>query len=196
MQFGWRSRPRVKGGAPTRLSSKNYITKTGVPTKQVPSECTPARPPDIPKCTLNAQGRNRIDLLFEWYIYALRFYWMKMQLNWNWNWNKTMKPSQAKPNEVRFEMLMVSRAQDPEAWGRVCRIVTVSLEHSQSLQMIHVSCPLETKEQELTRFFWRMKMKKFWMNSSSPVCIPETWGRVSWIEIHPFDVSWNTSHRG
>ena len=66
------------------------------------------------------------------------------------------RPSQEKPSqpeEVRFEMLIVSRAQDPEAWGRVCRIVTVSLEHSQSLQMIHVSCPLETKEQGLTKFF-------------------------------------------
>ena len=71
-----------------------------------------------------------------------------------------MEPSQAKPNqagqtlnEVRFEMLIVSRAQDPEAWGRVCRIATVSPEHSQSLQMIHVSCPLKTKKQGLTKFF-------------------------------------------
>ena len=56
-------------------------------------------------------------------------------------------------------MLIVSRAQDPEAWGRVCRIVTVSLEHSQSLQMIHVSCPLKTKKQGLTRFFEKWSHK-------------------------------------
>ena len=75
-------------------------------------------------------------------------------------WNEA-KPSQAGQtwNEVRFEMLIVSRAQDPEAWGRVCRIVTVSLEHSQSLQMIHVSCPLKTKKQGLTRFFEKWSHK-------------------------------------
>ena len=44
--------------SPQRLLSKNYVTKTGAPTKQVPSQCKPARPPDIPKCRWNAQSRK------------------------------------------------------------------------------------------------------------------------------------------
>ena len=65
---------------------------------------------------------------------------------------KSSQAKTARQNEVRIKVLTVSRAQDPEAWGRVCRIGTVFPVHSQSLQMIHVSCPLETKKQRLTKF--------------------------------------------
>ena len=61
-EFGWRSRPGVKDGAP-KLTSKNYATKPGAPTKQVPSQCKTARPTDMPKCRMH-KAENEIDLLF------------------------------------------------------------------------------------------------------------------------------------
>ena len=194
MEFGWRSRPGVKDGAP-KLTSKSYATRSGASTKQVPSQCKSARPPDMPKHRLLHRVEDRLELFFRCKIMCWKIEWRCKDY---WSWQGATKSSQAKTarqNKVRSEVLIVSRAQDPEAWGRVCRIGTVFPVHSQSSQMIHVSCPLETKEQELTRFFWKIKWRSFEWDKVSLVCIPETWGRVSWIEIHPFDVLWNISHK-
>lgn len=155
----------------------NLAEGVGLQSKVEPPSCQvrtmpPRRAPQPSKCqtSTNQQGPpicQSWSRKWNWIVIWVKFLCIKILLDESIieNWIKLTskyeaKPSQAKPsqtspawNEVRVEMLIVSRTQDPEAWGRVCRIVTVSLEHSQSLQMIHVSCPLETKKQGLTKFF-------------------------------------------
>ena len=156
LQVGWRSRPGIKGGAP-KLPSEDHATKSGAPNKQVPSQCKSARPPNMSKLRWSTQSRK-----WNWFVIWMKFLYIGIIIGWIWIELKLklklsckVRPSQAgqRWNWSIFEILIVSRAQDPEAWGRVCWIGTVSFGHSQSLQMIHVSCPLETKKQGLTKFF-------------------------------------------
>ena len=86
---------------------------------------------------------------------------LKLIENGSWNW--MVQSGQAKPvrDDMRTNLNVDynSHVQVPEAWGRVSWIVTVSLGHSHSLQMIHVTCPLKVEEQ-LPTIFLKTKMKK------------------------------------
>ena len=127
-------------------------------------------PPICPSSDGVHRAENGIDLLFEWIIYALKMILKGNVIeSWTRNWKiqSQAEPSQAGQtwNEVRFEILIVSRAQDPEAWGRVCWTGTVFLWTFPI--PTDDSCLLSTRDKEARarQIFWRMKSKKkFWMN--------------------------------
>ena len=156
-------------------------------------------PPICPSVECTKQKMGLICYLSEIFMH-----WDFIGWKYNWtlklNWHRNIKRSQAKPNQPGMEW--------SQSWNAHCISYPRSRSMGPSVQNCYCFpwtfpiltddlCLLSTQDKEARahQIFWKIKSQSFEWDKVSLVCIPETWGRVSWIEIHPFDVSWNTSCR-